>query len=265
MAAVPGGQDAGSVGLGRLDGKVALVTGAAGGQGSAVARLFVQLGARVVATDCREAEVAAVGDELGASVLPLKHDVTSVEEWARVVDRALEHYGDLHILVNGAGISAHGTLEALDLDTVDRLVATNQHGCYLGMRAVAPTLRSRGGGAVLNIASVFGLSGGAGYSAYSASKFAIRGLTQSAAAELGPSGVRVNCVLPGVIADTEMSAASVERLGEAAMSRLPLRRWGTPRDTATMIAFLCSDDASYITGAEVTVDGGWTTSVPALW
>jgi len=252
-------------GLGRLDGKVAVVTGAAGGQGAAVVRLFVQLGARVIATDLRGADVTAVVAELGDRAVALQHNVASQDAWTTVVDRALDHYGDLHILVNGAGISAHGAVENLELDTVDQLIATNQQGCYLGVRAVAPVLKARGGGAVLNIASVFGLSGGAGYAAYSASKFAVRGLTQSAAAELGPGGVRVNCVLPGVIADTAMSAASVERLGEAAMSRLPLRRWGTPRDTAALIAFLCSDDASYITGAEVTVDGGWMSTVPPLW
>jgi 3alpha(or 20beta)-hydroxysteroid dehydrogenase len=252
--------------LGRLDGKVAIVTGAAGGQGSELTRLFVELGARVVATDIRETEVQALAAEHpDGSVIAATHDVTSAADWERVVEHGLAQFGDVHILVNNAGVSRQGPIGELSLEAVEQVLRTNQDGCYLGIRAVSGVMTARGGGAIVNIASVFALRGGAGYAAYSASKFAVKGITLSTAAELGPAGIRVNVVLPGVIAGTDMSAGSVARLGEGGLSRLPLRRWGTPADTARVVAFLASDDAGYVTGAEIAVDGGWSSAMPTLW
>ena len=207
--------------MGRLDGKTALITGGARGQGAAEARLFAEEGANVVLTDVLDEDGERTADAIGADYL--HHDVTSEAEWAAAVARAVELHGGLDVLVNNAGIYAQTTLIGGDLEEYRRVIEVNQVGVFLGMREVAPVMIERGGGSIINTSSVGGMRGGGGSFAYTASKWAVRGMTKSAAVRLGPHGIRVNSIHPGLI-DTPM-------LGETGWPiRTPSSRcWGRSR------------------------------------
>jgi 3alpha(or 20beta)-hydroxysteroid dehydrogenase len=242
-----------------VSGPVVLVTGGARGQGAAEARAFVRDGWRVVVGDVLDERGAAVAAELGDAARYVRLDVTDEEQWAAAVELAEAELGPLSALVNNAGI-IHST-PVLDetLEAFRRVVDVNLVGTFLGIRAAVPSLLTAGGGAIVNISSIAGLMGGRGTAAYTSSKWGIRGLTKTAAIELAPHGIRVNSVHPGVI-DTEMLAAKRGRtpadVFEEWRDRLPIQRLGTAEDVAELVVFLASDDAGYMTGSELVVDGG---------
>ena len=242
--------------MGRLEGKTALITGGARGQGAAEAMLFAEEGANVVLSDVLDADGERIADTIGGTFL--HHDVASEEEWAAVVARAVELHGGVDVLVNNAAIYGPSSLLDCELDEYRRVIEVNQVGVYLGMREVAPVMIERGGGSIVNISSVAGMRAGSSGFAYGASKWAVRGMTKSAAVALGRHGIRVNSIHPGVIetpmlAETHMAdpANIVEVSGRA-----PLGRIGQPGDVARLALFLASDESAYSTGSEFIVDGG---------
>ncbi|MER5739682.1 MULTISPECIES: glucose 1-dehydrogenase [unclassified Streptomyces] len=234
-----------------LTGKVALITGAARGMGEAEARLFTALGARVVLTDVRAEEGEATAASLGPAARFVRHDVTDEASWSAAVAAAVDGFGRLDVLVNNAAVYSTSPVEHEDPARLDTLLRVNLAGPFLGIRAAAPALRASGGGSIVNISSQAGLQGIWGHGAYGAAKWGLRGLTKTAALELGPDGIRVNSVHPGAIA-TAMTA----HLGTAAHPAAPLGRVGEPEEVARLVAFLASDDSSYLSGAELAVDGG---------
>ncbi len=240
-----------------LAGKRALITGAARGQGAAAARLFTDLGASVVIADVLDEAGAALADELGPAGSYAHLDVSDPTAWTAAVHAAAERIGGLDVLVNNAGIIRAAPLETMSLEDYQAVVSVNQVGCFLGMQAVTGPMRDAGGGSIVNISSVAGLKGVPGVIGYVASKWAIRGMTKTAALELGEYGIRVNSVHPGAI-DTDMvngpDFAAVDR--SAYFSGLPVPRIGDPREVAALVGFLASDASSYITGREFVIDGG---------
>jgi 3alpha(or 20beta)-hydroxysteroid dehydrogenase len=247
--------------MGKLEGKVALVTGAARGQGEAEVRLFVSEGARVVFGDILDDLGKEVARDLGDRASYVHHDVTSEDGWAAIVEHAEHLFGGIDVLVNNAGVLHFGPVtHELSFDDYRRVVEINQFGTFLGMRAVIPSMLRRGGGAIVNISSTNGFRGYGGTVAYGASKFAIRGMTKTVALEYGAAGIRVNSIHPGGI-DTPMTRGadlggmtSAEQDAQYASIAIP--RAGKPDEVAKLALFLASDDASYCTGAEFIIDGG---------
>lgn len=239
----------------RLDGKTAIVTGAARGQGEAEARLFVSLGARVVLVDVLEEQGRAVAESLGDAARFVTHDVSSVQGWPQVVTTATDSFGRLDILVNNAGIWRTAPIDEQDPEEFDRVLAVNLRGPFLGMRAVIPVMKAAGGGSIVNVASIAGMRGLLRHGAYGASKWGLRGLTKVAAAELGPEGIRVNAICPGVI-DTPM--ISLDDAARTHFDGNPLRRVAKAEEVARMAAYLASDAAAFVTGADLVIDGGST-------
>jgi 3alpha(or 20beta)-hydroxysteroid dehydrogenase len=241
----------------RLDGKIALITGAARGQGAAAARRFVAEGARVMLTDVLDDLGKELAAELGAEYCHL--DVSSEDEWSEAVAHTVETYGDITILVNNAGILHFSALAETTLADYQRVIGINQVGTFLGMRAVVPSMTKAGGGSIVNVSSVEGLAGMPYLVAYTASKFAIRGMTKVAALELGRHGIRVNSVHPGAI-DTPMVSETLGHPVDISPigKKVALRRVGQPEDVANVVTFLAGDDSAYCTGAEIAVDGGAT-------
>jgi 3alpha(or 20beta)-hydroxysteroid dehydrogenase len=244
--------------MGRLDGKVALISGAARGQGEAEARRFVAEGAKVVIADVLVDEGEAVAGELGDDAVFLELDVTSEDAWREVIASTIDAFGGLHVLVNNAGVlGAFTPLVDTTVENFMRVLSINLVGAFLGMKTGAPAMRDSGGGSIVNVSSIQGLEGGVGMIGYSASKFAIRGMTKVAAGELGRFGIRVNSIHPGAI-DTEMGRAGVGDQGDEILKGLPIGRMGRVEEVASMVCFLASDESSYSTGAEFVCDGGWT-------
>jgi 3alpha(or 20beta)-hydroxysteroid dehydrogenase len=240
----------------RLNGKVILISGGARGQGAAEARLFVAEGARVVIGDVLEAEGRKLASELGPAAVFLRQDVTQETDWAATVNAA-EKLGGLHGLVNNAGIFQPRALMETDSELFERHMRVNQLGCFLGMKAVVPLMERSGGGSIANISSVAGLRGSPGAIAYSATKWALRGMTKAAAVDLAPRRIRVNSVHPGPI-DTEMLKVRTPEQNRQRLEQVPMKRMGTAEEVARLVLFLLSDESGYITGAEVTIDGGAT-------
>ncbi|MCX5608510.1 MULTISPECIES: SDR family NAD(P)-dependent oxidoreductase [unclassified Streptomyces] len=238
-----------------LEGKVVVITGAGRGQGAAEARLCAEAGARVVVTDVREDEGRAVAAELGGQGLYVRHDVADPDSWAQVVRSAVAAFGTISALVNNAALWRTAHVEQQRLDDFETLLRVNLLGPFLGIQAVAPVLRTGGGGSVVNISSTAGLVGIPGHAAYGSTKFGLRGLTRSAALDLAADRIRVNSVHPGAI-DTPMVA---EAVAGRDWSHVPLGRMGRPEEVGELVLFLCSDASSYVTGTEFTVDGGMTT------
>ncbi len=245
--------------MGRLSGKVAIVTGGARGMGAATSRLFVEQGAKVAIADVLEEAGAALAAELGENARFFQLDVTSEDSWAQVVADVEESLGPIDALVNNAGILMFKSILETTKADYERVLGVNLVGEFLGVKAVAPGMIARGKGSIVNISSVDGMKGANGLVAYASSKWGVRGLTKVAAMELGHKGVRVNSVHPGGV-DTIMSNhndSAREDLNKS-YGNVPLQRIGGPEEVAAASAFLSSDDASYIHGAEIVVDGGMT-------
>ncbi|WP_029370163.1 glucose 1-dehydrogenase [Mycobacterium sp. UM_WWY] len=238
-----------------LAGKVAIITGAAQGQGAAEARLFADLGARVVLTDVLVDKGRHVAESIGAAARFVPHDVSDESGWAAAVDTAVSEFGRLDVLVNNAAICRVVPLTEQTADGFDQMLRVNLLGAFLGVKAVVEPMKAAGGGSIVNISSQAGVQGLAGYTAYGASKWGLRGMSKVAAIELGPLGIRVNTVYPGMI-DTPMIAHLEVERGPGGHPGAPLTRVGTPEEVAEVVAFLASDASSYITGADLTVDGG---------
>lgn len=248
--------------MGRLDGKVAIISGAARGQGEAEARLFAAEGAAVVLGDVRddEGEQAARSiAEAGGRALYQHLDVTEESEWAAITERAVREFGGLHVLVNNAGIGGGPTfVEDTPLEDYMRVINVNQVGVFLGMRAAIPSIRASGGGSIVNISSTAGLEGAPTLAAYASSKWAVRGLTKVAALELAPDGIRVNSVHPGPIDTPMLQGAGIRNWDRA----VPAGRVGTVDDMAALLLFLAADESSFCTGAEFVIDGGMSAGRP---
>jgi 3alpha(or 20beta)-hydroxysteroid dehydrogenase len=242
--------------MARFDGKVVLVSGGARGQGAAEARQLVKEGAKVVIGDVLEKEGTALAKELGNAAVFLHHDVTSEAGWERAIKTA-EGLGGLHGLVNNAGVYTPKNLADTDLALWDRHVLINQTGCFLGMKAVVEPMQRSGGGSIVNISSGAGLRGSPQAFAYSATKWALRGMTKSASMDLAKKKIRVNSVHPGPI-ETDMIAWRTPEETAKRLKMVPMRRHGTAEEVAQLVLFLLSDESAYITGAEVAIDGGIT-------
>jgi 3alpha(or 20beta)-hydroxysteroid dehydrogenase len=246
--------------MGALDGKVAIITGAARGQGAAAAKLFVAEGAQVVIGDVLDDLGKELAGSLGDAAVYRHLDVSAEDDWANVVNETVETWGGVDVLVNNAGILRFAALSEMPLEDYLQIVSVNQVGTFLGMRAVAKPMMSAGKGSIVNISSIEGLAGMPYLTAYTSTKFAIRGMTKVAALELGPHGVRVNSVHPGMI-ETEMvkdAAGGHDVDLSPAAKRIALRRMGRSEDIAEVVLFLASDRSSYVTGAELAADGGAT-------
>jgi 3alpha(or 20beta)-hydroxysteroid dehydrogenase len=242
--------------MARLDGKVILISGGARGQGAAEARLCVAEGARVVIGDVLEAEGRRLASELGNLAAFVRQDVTLESDWQKAIDAA-SALGGLHGLVNNAGIYQPSTLMETATELFERHMRINQLGCFLGMKSVVPLMERSGGGSIVNISSVAGLRGSPGAIAYSATKWALRGMTKAAAIDLAPRRIRVNSVHPGPI-DTEMLKVRTPEQNQHRVQQVPMKRMGTAEEVASLVLFLLSDESGYITGAEVAIDGGAT-------
>ncbi len=242
--------------MGRVDGKVALISGAARGMGASHARLLAAEGARVVLGDVLDDEGRAVAEEIGDAARYVHLDVTSPDDWAAAVGLTLNALGTLNVLVNNAGIVYRRRLRNLERERWQRVLDVNLTGTMLGMRAVIEPMTAAGGGSIINMSSIQAMRGTPGNHGYVASKWAIRGLTKSAALELAPNNIRVNSLHPGMIR-TPMTAHMPEDLVSS-----PLGRIGEPVEVSTFVLFLASDESSFATGAEFVMDGGLISDVP---
>jgi len=250
-----------------LANKVAIVTGGARGIGAAVAERFVLEGALVALLDKRAELCAAVADRLNTvrpdSAIALSLDITDETAWLRIVAEVAARWGGVDVLVNNAGIMRVQPLVDCDGDTFRKVIETNLVGAYLGMRAVVPSMQARGGGSIINFSSAQGFEGRFGMPAYTAAKFGVRGLSKTTAIELGPLGIRVNTVAPGpTVTDMTRREGWVQADYDRAYALYPLGRMAAPTEIASVCAFLASDEASFVTGADIVADGGVTAGKP---
>lgn len=246
--------------MGRLDGKVALITGAARGQGETEARLFAQEGAKVVLTDVRVEQGQQVAADIqtgGGEATFLQLDVSNPDEWQEVVRHTVQTYSRLDILINNAGIAQRAGLLETHVEDWDRLMDINLKGVFLGMKYAIPVMLENGRGVVINISSTSGIVGFPGGTAYHAAKGAVRLLTKVVAAEFATRGIRVNSIHPGIVETPMTDNMAPERL-RLLLDRTPMGRKGTPLEIAYGALFLASDESSFMTGAELVLDGGMT-------
>ncbi len=244
---------------GRLDGKVALVSGGASGIGAAHARVFAAEGAKLVAGDLQEDKGRAVVEAVNASggeAVFVHLDVTRQADWERAVGEAVSRFGKLTTLINNAGIYWPRGTEEETLEGWNTMISVNQTGVWLGMKAAVPAMREAGGGAIVNISSLYGLIGSPGSITYHATKGAVRLMTKSAALEYVKAGIRVNSIHPGQI-DTPILSGLTPEQNEQIKAATPMGRLGRPEEIAYGSLYLCSDEAAYTTGAELVIDGGW--------
>jgi len=244
-------------GSGRLDGKIAIITGAAQGMGAEHARVFVAEGARVVLTDLQEETGKALAAELGANALFVRHDVSRAEDWDAVIAATRTAFGPANVLINNAAMYFICPVDEADPERVRKLLDVNIFGSWLGISKLAPMMREAGGGSIINLSSLAGMRGIPWHGIYGTSKWAIRGLTKTAAYDLGPSGIRVNAILPGAIEETGMAGGPLD---ESQLAAIPLRRTGRKSEVSQLAVFLASDESAYITGGDHVIDGG-----RALW
>ena len=243
----------------RLEGKVALISGAARGMGAAEARLFAKEGAKVVMGDVLEAEGKQVEAEIietGGEALFISMDVAKEDDWQRTIDATVARFGKLNVLVNNAGIVDRSSLEETSAETWDRVMDVNAKGVFLGTKMVIPEMRKAGGGSIINISSISGMVS-VGYPAYNASKGAVRVFTKNVAVEYAKENIRVNSIHPGAIW-TPMSLYNSTRIREERARTIPMGRVGEPEEVAYGVLFLASDESSYMTGSELVIDGGVT-------
>lgn len=244
--------------MGRLDNKIAIVTGGAQGQGEEIVRQFVAEGAKVVIADIAEDLGVALADSLGESAAFIRHDVSSPESWQAVVDFTTSTFGPVNVLANNAGVLRFGEVDKMPIEEAQLVWDVNMKGCFLGMAAVTPIMKKNGGGSIINASSVEGLGGMGSVVAYCGSKWAIRGMTKAASHELAKRNIRVNSVHPGMINTPMTQAHGGDLAMEFGASKIPMRRVGVPADIAPTYVFLASDESAYVTGAEIAVDGGVT-------
>jgi 3alpha(or 20beta)-hydroxysteroid dehydrogenase len=242
--------------MGRVDGKVALISGGARGMGAAHARALLAEGAKVVVGDILDDDGNALAEELGTAARFVHLDVTQPDQWKAAVDAATTAFGRLNVLVNNAGIVNGNTLQNFPLADWQQIIDINLTGTFLGMQAAIEPMIAAGGGSIINISSVEGLRGSPGLYGYVASKFGVRGLAKAAALELAPHNIRVNSIHPGLIR-TPMTAGIPEDF-----LQIPLGRGAEPGEVSACVVYLASDESSYSTGAEFVVDGGLTVGVP---
>ncbi|KAB2371906.1 glucose 1-dehydrogenase [Actinomadura montaniterrae] len=242
--------------MGRVDGKIALISGGARGIGAASARALVAEGAKVVLGDILDEEGKAVADELGDAARYVHLDVTNPEDWAAAVQAAIAEFGGLNVLFNNAGIANGAAINRFKLEKWQKIIDINLTGPFLGIRAAADALIAAGGGSIINTSSIEGLRGTSWAHGYVASKWGLRGLTKSVAMELAPHGVRVNSLHPGLIR-TPLTEGIPDD-----MIPVPLGRPGVPEDVASFVVFLASDESSYATGSEFVIDGGTVNQIP---
>jgi 3alpha(or 20beta)-hydroxysteroid dehydrogenase len=238
--------------MGRLDGKVGLISGGSRGIGAAIAERMLEEGARVIVGDVLDQEGAELAARLGGDCRFVHLDVTSPTDWQRAVDAAVTEFGSLSVLVNNAGIVNFGRIDEYSHEEWARIIDVNLTGVFNGIKAAARSLALSGTASIINISSIAGIRGYESLSGYTASKWGVRGLTKSAALDLGGSGTRVNSVHPGVI-ETPMTAGMTFDT-----DHVPLHRIGQPRDVADLVVYLASDESTFVTGAEFVVDGGDT-------
>ena len=246
----------------RLEGKVAIITGGARGMGASEAKLFAREGAKVIICDLLEEEgrqIEAQIAEAGGEAMFLRMDVTQEKDWQDAVDRTVNRFGKLDVLVNNAGISSGSFSDSSSVDGWDRIMDINSKGVFLGTRSVIPKMVEAGGGAIVNISSIMGLVGSdTGHPAYHASKGAVRLFTKAAAVRHAKDGIRVNSVHPGFMPPMATSGPDNEARRQAVIDNTPMGRRGRVEEVANAVLFLASDEASFITGAELAVDGGYT-------
>lgn len=246
----------------RLQGKTAIITGGARGMGEATTRLFVEHGGKVVIADVLDEQGEKLAAELGDSAVFVHTDVSREDHWAVAVDAA-QQLGTLNVLVNNAAIMRMIALTETSVDDYMQIIGVNQLGTFLGMKAVVDSMKSAGCGSIINVSSIDGLHSQAGLTAYSASKWAVRGMTKAAAIELGQYNIRVNSVHPGGMY-TQMGGSehmTEEQLNQSVYKDFPIPRVGQPEEVANVIVFLATDEASYSTGSEFVADGGWFTGM----
>jgi 3alpha(or 20beta)-hydroxysteroid dehydrogenase len=246
--------------MGRLSGKVAVITGASQGMGEAHAKAFVAEGAKVILTDINAEAGATLAASLGESALFVRHDVADAAGWAAVVAQGEARFGPINVLVNNAGIIGP-VAQTIDLAEADfqRVIAVNLTGVFLGMQAVLPSMVALGGGSIINISSISGMLANLGTPnlAYSGSKFAVRGMTKQVAVEYGAHNIRANSVHPGYV-KTPMMVAATDEDGGGAAAAIPLGRFADAGEISPLVVFLASDESSFITGMEHVIDGGMT-------
>ncbi|WPK13124.1 glucose 1-dehydrogenase [Lysinibacillus louembei] len=240
--------------MARLEGKVAIITGAAQGMGAAHAKLFIEEGAKVVITDLNEENGQALAAELGENAVFVKQNVASEEDWATVIAKAEEAFGPVNVLVNNAGITMAKSILQTTAEEYRRIVEINQVSVFLGMKAVIPSMQKASGGSIVNISSLNGLVAGA--IGYTDTKFAVRGMTKAAAIEGAHYNIRVNSVHPGVIATPMVVQEDTKAAVEEFAKHIPLQRVAQPEEVSKMVLFLASDESSYSTGSEFVIDGG---------
>lgn len=242
--------------MGRVDGKIALISGGARGIGAASARALAAEGAKVVLGDILDEEGKAVADELGDAARYVHLDVTSPDDWTAAVQAAVGEFGGLNVLFNNAGIANGAAIQRFSLEKWQKIIDINLTGPFLGIRAATDALIAAGGGAIINTSSIEGLRGTSWAHGYVASKWGLRGLTKSVAMELAPHGVRVNSLHPGLIRTPLTDGIPDD------MIPVPLGRPGLPEDVASFVVFLASDESSYATGTEFVIDGGTVNQIP---